>query len=64
MNALVKALKGYGAEGYIKRAKELMSKFEVEGKYDKEVLHILTLLTLKFLVWYEKNKFQLIPSSA
>jgi hypothetical protein len=64
MNALMKALKGYGPEGYIKRAKELIAKFEVEKKYDKEVLHILTLLTLKFLVWYEEHKFELIPPSA
>jgi len=63
MNALIKALKGYGPEGYIKRAEELMSKFEVEGKYDREVLHILTLLTLKFLVWYQEHKFELIPPS-
>jgi hypothetical protein len=59
MNALIKALKGYGPEGYIKRARKLMSKFEVEGEYNEEILHILTVLTLKFLIWYEQQKTEL-----
>jgi hypothetical protein len=53
--ALLKALKSYGLEGRILKAKEIEERERKSKEYDEEILHILTLITLKFLVWYREK---------
>jgi hypothetical protein len=56
--SLMKALKGYGFDGWILKAREL-EELEVKKKgYDREILHVLTLLTLKFNIWYKENRVE------